>query len=186
MLKCCVATALVMGLIVSGAAAEVIIVFDPTEGIMAGQPTDIQVSLTPNPQAHDDTIGAVILDFGTGTDLAEINPTEFVFDDALTGPNWWWMVDMPYVVQSSFMGMEPEVFLVDGELTNVGVLTVEPPADTPYGWYTLASNALISDAVNFEQYIVKGGDPTELEIIPEPASLCLLAFGALALVRRRR
>ena len=183
MLKRCVATALVMGLIASGASAEVMLVFDPVEGIDVDQVTDIQVSLTPNPSAHDDTIGSVIFDFGTGTDLAEINPTDFVFDDALTGSNWWYVVDMPYVVQTAFLGVEPEVFLVDGELTAVGVLTIDP---TVVGDWTLASNAIVSDAVLFEEYVVKGGDPQLLNIIPEPASLCLLAFGALALARRRR
>lgn len=182
-------SACALGLMASWAAAEVSLQYTPST-VIVNQPADIALSLVANP-GFSSTIGSVILDFtggptGPQSNLPQLNLTGFAFNPQInqaTNANWFTEVTLPSVVQTVFLGVVPDAMVQDGQALPVGTLSLNP---TAVGAWILATDAIVSDALDFVELDIKGGDPQTINVTPEPASLGLLALGALAVVRRRR
>lgn len=166
----------------SVAQAGVNLVYTPTE-LMLGQITEVQMSLVGN-VGLDTTIGAVIVDFGPGSNLTELNLTSFAFDPVFEGNPWTVEVTLPNVVQSVWgggAGFGPA--LLGGQSINIGTLIFEP---TALESWTLDANLEVFNSFDFDTIAVDGGDPATFRVVPEPASIALLAMCATALVGRKR
>ena len=166
----------------SVAQAGVNLVYTPTE-LEVGVMTEVQMSLVGSP-GLDTTIGAVIVDFGPGSDLGQLNLTSFEFDPVFAADPWTWEVTLPNVVQSVWgggAGFGPA--LANEQSINIGTLLFEP---TTTGSWTLDANLDVFNSSDFDSIAVDSGDPATFSVVPEPASIALLAIGATALVRRKR
>lgn len=167
----------------SVAEAGVSLVYTPTDLVM-GESTAVQLSLVGSP-GLDTTIGAVILDFGPGSDLAELNPTGFDFDPVFVADPWTSQVTLPNVVQSVWGGAAGSgPALLGNQSIDIGSILLTP---TALGSWLLDGNLQVFNSDDFDSITVDGGDPTRFNVVvPEPASIALLAMGATALVRRKR
>ena len=166
----------------SVAEAGVSLVYTPTDLVM-GVSTEVQLSLVGS-SGLDTTIGGVILDFGPGSDLTELNPTGFDFDPVFVADPWTSQVTLPNVVQSVWgggAGSGPA--LLSEQSINIGSIFLTP---TSLGDWTLDGNLQVFNSSDFDTIAVDGGDPATFSVVPEPASIALLAIGATALVRRRK
>lgn len=166
----------------SVAQAGVNLVYTPTQ-LEVGQMTEVEMSLEGN-LGLDSTIGAIIVDFGPGSDLAELNPTGFDFDPAFTVDPWTFEVTLPNVVQSVWGGgAGGGPGLVAEQSINIGSIFLNPTSE---GIFTLDANLEVFNSSDFDTIAVDSGDPANFRVVPEPASIALLAIGATALIRRKR
>ncbi len=178
MLKKACLSVVAMGLMASFGFADVLLNYEPTE-LTEGVTTDIVLSLTGN-DGFSDVTSAVILSYGQG-ELDALGIDGFAWDGSPDfDNNSLWFVDpaLPAPSAVSFGGTLP---VVAGELTPVATLTATPGT---LGTFSLDANAVVGDA-NAAPLDVKSG-PQAFQVVPEPASLGLLAMGALAAIRRRR
>lgn len=176
MLKKACLSAVVMGLMASFSVADVLLNYEPTT-LNVDESVDIVLSLTGN-DGFNGLSSAVILDFDG---LDELGLDGFAWDGTpdFDNPNNWFVdASLPAPSAVSFGATLP---IVGGELTPVATLSGTP---TQLGEWTLDANATIGDE-NAAPLDVKSG-PQVFTVVPEPASLGLLAMGALAAIRRRR
>jgi len=170
-------------MIASVATADVSLSYDPTS-VPVNVATDVAVSLVANP-GFTSNIGAIIMDY-SASDLAELNPTAFAFTDQFSNASWITAVSLPDTIQTVWAeptGTNAPV-IQDGQTLQFATMTLEPTAVG--NWQLDAGDVEISDANLFEPLEIKGGNPSTINVTPEPASLCLLGLGALAVIRRRR
>lgn len=111
----------------------------------------------------------------------------FTFDST---PGW----DTTYPADEFFTTFRPNATVGDTS-ANGGMYAV--PANVPaFGGGTMSgamngslgpiSRADFTGMVGTNGWLVNSNDPFVVTIVPEPATVCLLAFEALALIRRRR
>ena len=186
MLKRFVLLTLVLAMASPLATADIILNYDPATGIPVDMATDLTLSLTTNP-GFNTTVAGIIFAFDPFDEGYQmLNPTAFAFAEQFTDPmDWFFSEDLPTKEnpnqnpQTVTFAQGPD--LPDGVSLEIATLTIEPVA---VGTWSLAANLIIADN-DFNELDIKGGDPQSLMVIPEPGSVCLLALGMLAVVRRR-
>ncbi len=176
--KACLAV-VAMGFAASFANAEVLLNYEPTmiDIDATDGPYDVAISVTGN-SGFDGLTSAVIFDFDG---LDALNPVGFVWDGSpdFDNPNQWFTdATLPAPSAVSFGATLP---VVGGEVTPLATLSIDPQNT---GDFVVTDGATVGDE-NAAPLDVKSG-PTTFSIVPEPASLGLLAMGALAAIRRRR
>ncbi len=187
MLKKMLVAAVAMGVMATAGLADVTLSYSPSEFDIAeveNGPLDIAVSLTSNP-GTDALIASIGFEYDDGSDgWAGLNPQGFEWTfEGNDNPNTWFVSGgLPSPAAVAFVpGVEIDV--PDGTTVEIATLAVRPEAT---GDFVLNSNVVNLTDANLLPLSLKGGDPTTISVTPEPASLGLLALGALAMIRRRR
>ncbi len=182
MLKRTLVAVVAVGLMAPVGLAEITLNFDPTV-VDPGQTVDIAISLTSN-HGMDLSVGGIGYEYDTASDAwGVLNPSafEWIPEDMLNPDFWFISEDLPNPQAVAFFPAAA-IDIPDGVSVHFANLTVTP-SNSP-GEYSLASGASVFDA-DVNPLELKGGDPVTITVTPEPASLCLLALGGLALLRRR-
>ncbi len=180
---------LVLGMIATVASAQggLTIDYSPST-IDSGVATEVAVSLIAGGDLGDTTIGAIIMDFDQpNSDLAALNLTDFSFTEAFGSGDWFTDVSLPDTIQTVWGGAAGQgAPIQSGESVQFGTLTMQPAPHDQIVVHTLASAAEVADSDLFAPFDIDGGDPATITVLPEPASLSLLALGAFAVLRRNR
>ncbi|MCH7840532.1 MAG: PEP-CTERM sorting domain-containing protein [Planctomycetes bacterium] len=190
MLKRFLACVVVLGVMTSGATAEVVFQWEPTE-LKAGENTTLTLFGSTNPDL-DLGIGSLIFFFSDSDEAIRLK--EFRWIDELKAPNiYFFLEDLPDAVQTVYaLGTcePPFTFCVryptDGSKIKLAELDVQVDE---LGSFILDMGTGRAEATSAEGQVpleIKGGLETKLTVVPEPASLGLLLLGSLAWVRRRR
>ena len=190
MLKRFLACVVVLGVMTSGATAEVVFQWEPTE-LKAGENTTLTLFVSANP-GLDLGIGSLIFFFSDSDDAIQLK--NFRWIDELKIPNiYFFLEDLPDAVQTVYAFgtcLPPLEFCVryptDGSKLKLGELDVQVDAPGNYILDMGTGRAEATSAEGQQPFEIKGGLETKLTVIPEPASLGLLLLGTLALARRRR
>ncbi|NOS99021.1 MAG: PEP-CTERM sorting domain-containing protein [Phycisphaerales bacterium] len=173
---------LMAALITSAASADAIITYAPT-GVVAGESTAVTISVT-------DATGA-----GFGLGQVRFN---FTADPGMTIDSFAWMSGLNGVHYSHTDALANPMTLL-GSLFSVQVpasgtipiaqvmVTVDENANVG-DHFTLVSSVMVKKFPTFAQLPIAGdGIDTEIHVIvPEPATMMLLASGGLLMLRRRR
>ncbi len=184
MLKRTLLTTLAVGLIASVGMADVSLHLSPAELDMNDGTQDLNIVMTSNPGTSA-LLGSVGFSFDTGGSAwAALDPSAFAWvPDIMNDQNEWFVTsDLPDPVAVAF-SPGGAVEIPDGTDVVIAALTVTPNTQGDFS-LGLGANSIADQLGSPLQ--LKGGDPSDITIIPEPASLSLLALGALAVIRRRR
>lgn len=184
MVKRTLLTSFAVGLIASVGMADVSLHLSPDVLDIADGTQDLNIVMTSAP-GTDQLLGSI----GFGFDVASqawsaLDPTAFAWvPDVMNDPNRWFVTsDLPDPVAVAF-GPGDALPIPDGVDVTIAALTVTPNTAGDFS-LTLGANSIADEIGSPLQ--LDGGDPSPFTIIPEPASLSLLALGALAIIRRRR
>lgn len=173
---------LVATMITSVASADAIITYAPT-GVMAGESTQVTISVTDATGAGFG-LGQVRFNFTSDpgmtvdgfTWMGGLNGVHYSHTDALANPMSTLM--SLFSVQVPANGTVPvaQVMVTIDEDANVG------------DHFTLISNIMVKKFPTFAQLPIAGdGIDTEIHVIvPEPATVLMLASGGILMLRRRR
>ena len=164
-----------LGCISSAAKAEIALSYDPVV-VPVDAVTDVTLSLTTNP-GIDSSAAVILFEFDTNVDYQQLNPLAFKWDEVFSdAQNWIVGGELPNPAAVTFgAGIE----LPDDLEVVIGTLSIAP---MKIGTWSLAANLRVFD--EFFEVEVKGGDPQEFVVVPEPTTFGLLAFGLLAAGRR--
>lgn len=181
MLKKCLVAALAVGFAASAGKADVMLHVSPTT-IDIDVPTDLTISMTSNPGLSP-ILGSIGFDFNPASPgWGALNPSSFGWIPAdMNDPNLWFVTsELPSPVAVAFSG---GINIPDGVNVDLARLHVTPDTLGPAVLILGANNISNQNGAPLQ---LKGGDPSTINVVPEPASLGLLALGALAVVRRVR
>jgi PEP-CTERM motif len=182
MLKRSMVAALAMGFMATIATAEITLNYSPSTVDIADGTTEIAISLTTNP-GMDLAIGGIGFAYEVNEDYGALSPSDFSWTPDIIGdPNQWFATsDLP---APEAVGFFPgaAVDVPDGVSVQFASFNITPNAE---GSFVLTSNPVVADE-NAAPLDVKGGANPTIVVTPEPASLALLAIGAMAMIRRRR
>ena len=190
MLKRFLACVVVLGVMTSGATADVVFQWEPTQ-LKVGENTTLTLLASTNPDL-DLGIGSLILFFSDSDDAIRLK--DFRWIDELKIPNiYFFLEDLPDAVQTVYAFGTcnfPLEFCVryptDGSKVKLAELDVQVDE---LGSFILDMGTDGAEATSAEGQApleIKGGLQTKLTVVPEPASLGLLLLGSLAWARRRR
>ncbi len=132
-------------------------------------PDDLDIFLI-DPSLTNDYI-LVMNDRGNGFDLSQENPVNLLFSDLATQV----LPDETQIVSGTYrpQGLAEGIDLGMGNYIGVS-------GGGPQPWLLVVIDDAAEDVGSFESFTLRG------TYVPEPATLSLLAFGALAILHRRR
>ncbi len=186
MLKRTVVSAIVMAAMATVSIADVTLIYDPAT-IDPDVTTTVAISLMANPDIDWVGIGGIGFAYDDGSDAyIALDPSNFGWTpEIMHDQNQWFITEgLPSPEAAAFFP-GAAVPMTDGETVQFASIDFSPGPHEAVTVYSLASNMTVFDE-NVGELTVKGGDPQDITVLPEPASLSLLALGALAIVRRRR
>jgi hypothetical protein len=181
---------LVSGAMASVGLADIILQYEP-DTIPDATTTNVTISLHSNPGTSFLLAGMGFAYDPDSEAYQALNPNTFDWTFVpIAGPGcgdpnqWFCTTDLPTPQAVAFIpGVELGV--PDGEKVEMATINFKPGAHEDITKYNLRSGFQAFDE-NLEELTIKEGNDFSITVLPEPASLGLLALGALVAVRRRR
>ncbi len=127
------------------------------------------------------TNGSVLImsDVGNAFDLPAGDPVDLIFSDIATAV----LPDEGQIVSGTYkpQGLVPDPNFPDDPPRDLGMGNyIGASGGGPQPWLLIVIDDAVEDVGSFESFTLRG------TYVPEPATLSLLAFGALAILHRRR
>ena len=172
---------LALGLCASFASADVLLSYDPTTfDSPAGGTVTISARANPGTEVG---IGGLFFDFSASD--SGLSLSDFSWLSGLDVDPWFAVDTLPDPGTAWGGALGDGLHLTDGADVPVASLSVSASGE---GDFTLESGAFGFDDTLFLDVVVgkDGTSSARLTFLPEPASLCVLALGAMIATRRRR
>lgn len=178
-------TAVVMAAMGTVSVADVTLIYDPAV-IVDGMTTTVAINLVANPEIDWEGIGAIGFSYDEGSDAyIALNPSNFAWTpEVMHDPNSWFITEDLPAPQAVAFFPGAAIPMTDGSTVQFATIDFSPADYDLPTVFSLASNLTVADQ-DVGVLSVKGGDPQDITLVPEPASLSLLAVGALVILRRR-